>query len=288
MRKLYRKFTALISNFSPTLTSKIYYYTKLKKKLDLKNPKTFNEKLMYLKLNEYETNELVVKCADKYRVREYVKEMGCEEILNELIAVYDRVQDIDFDKLPGSFVLKFNNSAGYNVICKDKNELNIKETVKKMKKWEKAPYWKYVAELQYKRIEQKIICEKFMDSGSEDSLDDYKFFCFNGKPEFCMVCVGRNHGKPKYYFMDKNWNLMRINPDGLKAPDDFFLEKPKCIDEMYKYAEKLSKPFKFVRADFYDYLGKTVFGELTFTPAGCIDGNYTDDYQIEMGNKIKL
>jgi len=287
-REVFRKLMAIISTFSPTLTSKIYYRIKIGEQLNLKNPKKFNEKLQWLKHNEYENNDLIIKCADKYRVREYVEECGCSEILNELIGVYDNANDIDFNKLPNSFVLKCNHAAGYNIICSQKKDLNWKKTKKQLNKWLRTNYWKFVAEMQYKRITKKIVCEKFLESKDGNAIEDYKIYCFNGVPEFCMVCIGRNLGKPKYYFMDKNWSLMRINPAGKNAPEDFKLEKPKCIDEMYKYAKILSKPFKFVRVDFYDYNGKTIFGELTFTPAGCIDKNYDDETNIKLGEKIKI
>ena len=287
-RKIFRKLMAIVSTFSPKLTSKIYYETKLKKKLNLKKPVTFNEKLMWLKLNEYEHNELITQCADKYKVREYVKKCGCNEILNELIGVYDNVDDIDFEKLPDKFVLKCNHAAGYNIICKDKSKLDINKTKKQLKKWMNSNYWKYVAELQYKNIDKKIVCEKFLDSKDGNAIEDYKIYCFNGKPLFCMVCIERNLGKPKYYFMDRDWRLMRINPAGINAPDNFKIDKPACVEKMYMYAEKLSKPFKFVRTDFYDYNGKIIFGELTFTPAGCVDGNYVNCVQEKLGKMIQI
>ena len=287
-RDTYRKLMAVISTFSPRTTSKIYYRTKLKKKLNLDNPVTFNEKLMWLKHNKYENDDLIVRCADKYRVREYIKECGCEELLNELIGVYDNAKEIDFDKLPDKFVLKCNNAAGYNIICEDKKKLDIEKTRKQLNKWLKSNYWKFVAEMQYKKIDKKIVCEKYLDSKDGNAIEDYKIYCFNGKPKFCMVCIGRNLGRPKYYIMDRNWSLMRINPTGINAPENFTIPKPKCIDQMYQYAEKLSKPFIFVRVDFYDYNDKPIFGELTFTPAGCIDGNYTDEAQKKMGDMINI
>lgn len=288
LRDFYRQIIAIISSISPKLASKIYYETKIHKKLNLKNPKTFNEKLMKIKLNDYNNNSLVSKCVDKYKVREYVEECGCAEILNDLIGVYDSADEIDFEKLPEKFVLKCNHAAGYNIICSDKKQLDIEKTKKQLNKWLKSDYWKFVAEVQYKNVEKKIICEKFLDSEDGNAIEDYKIYCFNGVPEFCMICVGRNYGKPKYYFMDKDWNLMRINPSGIAAPKDFKIEKPKCIDEMYKYAEILSKNFKFVRVDFYEFNNKPVFGELTFTPAGCIDNNYTEEAQLKLGKMINL
>lgn len=287
-REVYRWLIAIVSSFSPKLASKLYYETKLHKKLDLKNPKTFNEKLMYIKLNEYTNNQLVSKCVDKYRVREYIEECGCKELLNDLIGVYSNADEINFDELPDKFVLKCNHAAGYNIICSDKSKLDVEKTRKQLNRWIKNDYWKYVAEVQYKNVEKKIVCEKFLDSKDGNAIEDYKIYCFNGKAEFCMVCVGRNLGKPKYYFVDKGWNIMRINPAGINAPKDFYIEKPKCIDEMYRYAEILSKPFKFVRVDFYEYNNKPIFGELTFTPAGCIDKNYTEEAQLKFGEKISI
>ncbi len=288
-RKIYRKIIAKLTDFSPELTSKIYYFTKIKKRLNLKNPKTFNEKLMYLKLNEYEENELITKCADKYAVREYVTSCGCTEILNELYGVFDNAEDINFEKLPDKFVLKCNHGAGFNIICNDKSKLDIKQARKKLNKWLKTDYWKFVAELQYKNIDKKIICEKLLENSTTKQINDYKIYCFNGIPKFCMVCIGREeYKKPKYYFMDKNWNVLKINPDGISLDDKIVIDKPKCIDKMYDYAQKLSKPFKFVRVDLYECNEKIIFGELTFTPAGCIDANYTKQAQYKLGEMIEI
>ena len=127
LRNIYRNIMAMISSISPTATSEIYYFSKFRKKINLKNPKTFNEKLMYLKLKEYENNELITKCADKYKVREYVKDCGLENILNDLIAVYNNTDEIDFDKLPNQFVMKCTHDSGSTIICKDKKTFNYKE-----------------------------------------------------------------------------------------------------------------------------------------------------------------
>lgn len=289
LRNIFRNIMGIISNVSPTLNSKIYYFIKMHKKLNLKNPKTFNEKLMYLKLNTYKDNELVTKCADKYKVREYVKNSGCEEILNKLIDVYDSVDDIDFDKLPNKFVLKCNHASGYNIICDDKSKLDIKDTKKKLRKWMKSDFWKYGAEIQYKGIEKKIVCEKFLDTKDGNAIADFKIYCFGGKPELCLMCIERNFGKPKKYFLDKNWNLMpeinNLSEDEIKS---FKIEKNESLDKMYEYAEILSKPFEFVRVDFYNYNNKPIFGEMTFTPAGCLSKQYTDEASSKLGEMINI
>lgn len=287
-RKAFRKSVGVISSFSPKIASKIYYKTKMGKSLNLNNPQLFNEKLMWLKLNKYANNPLVTKCVDKYKVREYVKECGLEDTLNTLIATYNSPDEIEFEKLPNQFVLKCNHGAGYNIICENKSNLNIEEAKSKLKKWLKEDYWKYVAEVQYKNVDKKIVCEKFLESKDGNAIEDYKIYCFNGKPKFCMICIGRNFGKPTYYFFDTDWKLLKINPAGKEAPEDFTVEKPKCMDEMYKVAETLAKPFEFVRVDLYNYKDKPIFGELTFTPAGCIDDKYIDGADIMLGNMLKI
>ena len=287
-KKVAKKILITISKISPKLNSEILYFGKLKKKLNLQKPETFNEKIMWLKLNEYKNEELITSCVDKYEVRKYIEKSGCEEILNDLISVYNTADEIKFEELPNQFVLKCNHGAGYNIICKDKNKMNLKKAKCLLNQWLKEDYWALYSEMQYKNIRRKIICEKYLESNNYQSLEDYKVYCFNGKPEFVMVCIGRNTGKTKYYFLDKNWEIMKINKLGLEVPENFKINKPKCIDDMFFYAEKLSKPFKFVRVDFYDCNDKVIFGELTFTPSACVDTNYTEEAEKELGKMIKL
>lgn len=287
-KKVAKKILIMISKISPKLNSEILYFGKLKKKLNLQKPETFNEKIMWLKLNEYKDDELITSCVDKYEVRKYIKKSGCEEILNDLISVYNTADEIKFEELPNQFVLKCNHGAGYNIICKDKNKMNLEKVKCSLNQWLKEDYWALYSEMQYKNIKRKIICEKYLESNNYQTLEDYKVYCFNGKPEFVMVCIGRNTGKTKYYFLDKNWKIMKINKLGLEVPENFKINKPKCIDDMFSYAEKLSKPFKFVRVDFYDCNDKVIFGELTFTPSACVDTNYTEEAEKELGKMIKL
>lgn len=288
IKKIGKKILMLLSDISLKLNSQIIHLIKLKRFINLKQPKTFNEKLMWLKLNKYKNNQLISNCADKYKVRDYITECGCKEILNDLIGVWDNPEDIDFDKLPNSFVLKCNHGAGYNIICKDKTTENKDNIVRQLKKWMKEDYWKIYSEVQYKNIEKKIICERYLESKNNNWIEDYKIYCFKGNPKFIMVCTERNTGNTKYYFLNNEWKIMKINQLGLKTKEDFYIEKPNCIDEMFKYAEKLSSPFDFVRVDFYDYNGKVIFGELTFTPSACADNKYTSEALLELGNMIKI
>ncbi len=274
LSKIWNKRFHIATMISPTLNTKMRYKYAFGKPLDLKNPVTFNEKNLWLKLNNYIHNPLVIQCADKYAVREYVKACGCEEILNELIGVWDRAEDIPWEELPEQFALKWNFGAGMNIICDDKSKLNKEETIKQLKKWGKVKFWLPHSEMQYKYAPKKIICEKYLNDGKGFLPTDYKLYCINGKAAFLLLCVGReNGGHPKFYFYDKEWNLHRLTRDGLAAPEDFYIEKPACVDDLFRYAEILAKPFPFVRMDFYAVDDKVYFGEMTFTPAGGMDGN---------------
>lgn len=273
---------------SPKLNTQLRYRRAFKKKLDLNNPKTLNEKLLWLKLNKYMKAPLVIQCADKYAVRDYIKDCGCEEILNDLIAVYDSPEEIDWDALPEKFVLKWNFGAGMNIICDDKSKLDKEQTLKQLKKWGKCKFWLHNSEMQYKYAPKKIICEKYLNDGKGKLPSDYKVYCFNGDAKYVMLCVGREFGHPKFYFFDQEWNLCRINRDSIAAPADLNVEKPKCIDAIFKYAEILSKPFPFVRADFYAVDDKVYFGELTFTPAGAMDTSRLPETDIMFGEMLHI
>ena len=253
---------------------------------DLKNPKTLNEKILKLKLESYGQNEVVRKCADKYRVREYIESCGLENCLTKLIAVYDKPSDIDWESLPESFAMKWNFGCGYNIICPSKKDLDIPETVKKLEKWGKEPFWAYFSELQYRNMEQKIIVEEYL--GDPDGLppEDYKFYCFHGKAYCVMLCVGREEGWPKFYFFDRDFNLMRINRDSVNAPEGFSLPKPEGLDEAFAVADRLSKGFPFVRVDLYVTEQGVRFGEMTFTPAAALDNKRLPETDLLFGSMM--
>ncbi|WP_311749502.1 ATP-grasp fold amidoligase family protein [Proteus terrae] len=261
----------------PTLVTNLLYYRRFGKKLNLKNPTTFNEKLQWLKLNTYKNNPLVTQCADKYKARDYIKKLHCEDILNDIYYAWDSPSEIDWDNLPNKFVLKCNHGAGYNIVCRNKKKLNKDETLAILTQWMKEDYWKNSVELCYKDIPKKIICEKFIETKNKALPLDYKVFCFHGKAEFVMICTERESKKPKFFFMDKNWNLLPYGLDYNNIIDTSVLEKPIGYEKLFFYAEKLSKQFPFVRADFYLNDNVILFGELTFTPAAGLD--------IELNNK---
>lgn len=287
LRKLAITRRKLYSVISPTYATKFFYKKAFGKSLDLNQPKTLNEKILWLKLNTYKDNPLITQCADKYLVREYVKSVGYGEILNDLIAVWDSVEEIEWSELPNKFALKVNHGSGYNIICNSLKQLDIKKSIEKLNKWLKEDYWKLYAEINYKNIPKKIVCEKYIETESGLLPDDYKFYCFNGEPKFVMLCVGREKGRPKFFYFDREWNLMPYTRDAIENPD-IKIEKPDGIDEMFKYAEKLCKPFPFVRADFYLDKGKTIFGELTFTPSAGLDTKRLPETDKILGDFLKL
>ena len=153
---------------SPVLNTKARYRAAFGRKLDLNNPKTLNDKILWLKLNVYAKDPLVIKCADKYRVRDYVKSCGCGEILNKMIGAWDEPEEIPWDDLPNQFALKWNFGAGMNVICLDKNKMNKDEIISKMREWGNVKYWLSHSEMHYKHIKKKIICEELLNASEEE------------------------------------------------------------------------------------------------------------------------
>lgn len=280
---VWRRITPIIYNISPIFSSKILFRISTGKKLNLKEPKTFNEKLMWLKL--YDNNELVVRCADKYEVRSYVEELGYKDLLPKLYGSYDKVEDIEWSKFPEKFAIKCTHGCGFNIICNNKLKLNINEANKKLKKWLKTRYVFEALESQYDKMIPRIICEEYIETKDGLLPNDYKIYCFNGKPKLTLVCTERAK-EVKMKFMDLDWREMDIgNSDFLS---DEHPNKPQCYDEMLKIAQKLSKPFPFVRVDFYDLNGKPILGEMTFTPAGCAARYYNENGLNILGNMIQL
>ncbi|MCQ2285517.1 MAG: glycosyl transferase [Bacteroidales bacterium] len=242
-----------------------------------------------MKLNYYQGNELVKKCADKYRVREYIKECGLDFLLNELITTYHNANEIQWDALPEKFVLKWNFGCGGNVVCQDKNTLDKNLAIQELNTFKKIKFHLLAAEPQYDVDEKIILCEKFIESEDGHLPSDYKFYCFNGKAKYVLCCLGRGeHARPDFYFFDRNWELQRLNAQGVAAPKNFTVPKPKGMDELFDYAEKLSAPFPFVRVDFYLEKGKPYFGEMTFTPAGGFDPGRLPESDLLFGKMVKL
>lgn len=250
--------------------------------LNLTNPKTFCEKIQWLKL--YDSTEIKKQLTDKYLVREWIKEKIGSTFLVDLIGVYKDPKEIDFKKLPNSFVIKCNHGSGYNIIVKNKNEINKKKTIKKLKKWLSEDYSLYSLELQYKNIKPCILIEEYIGDITK-SPDDYKIFCFNGKAHFIEYLTGRDK-LLQVAFYTPFWERIYFPYTYPQAEKDII--KPTRLDNMIEIAEKLSKDFSFVRVDFYILPnGDIKFGEMTFTPAAGLC-NFPKEMDIEMGNKLEL
>ena len=281
----------LLTDISPKWNTEYVYYKTFGRRINLTTPKTLDEKIQWLKLNTYYNNQLVTNCAEKYKVREYVENCGCGEILNDLYGVYDDPDKINWEELPEKFVIKWNFGCGQNFICRDKSQYNEQEVKKMLWKWRKAhrTFYRERSEMQYKDIVPKLICEKLIETDNGDLPKDYKLYCFNGVADCALVCTKRlSAGHANYYFFDRNWNLKRYNKMGLVAPEDFTLPKPYNFEKLFDYAEILSRPFPFVRADFYLEKGKVTFGELTFTPGGGFDKGRLPSTQKLFGDMLDL
>lgn len=272
-----------LSVLSPEWNVKYVYRKKFHKKIDLEHPTTFNEKLLWLKLYRYAKDPLVIQCADKYRVRDYVTACGFGHLLNGLLGVYDDAQDIPWEELPRQFVLKWNFGSGMNVICKDKDTLDRDKVVRQMAKWGKSKPWLEHAEMQYKYCDKKIICERYLEETPGRGLADYKVYCFNGQP-LCVLVIEDRFTDEKIAFYDDEWKPLENLNEGEK---DLAVAagRPECLPEMLAASARLSRGFPFLRCDFYVVSGKLYFGEMTFTPAG---GLYTFETKIHGKSMAEL
>lgn len=288
VRRFNRAFFAALSYISPRLNTVLLFYRKFGRFPDLKTPKTLNEKLLKLKLERYGKDRLVRMCADKFAVRDFIKTKELENILIPLYAVYNTPGDIRWETLPDSFVIKWNFGCGYNILCPDKSALDIPDTLSKLRRWQREPFWAYYSELQYRRMPKRIIIEKYLGDAHGRPPEDYKFYCFDGHAYCVMLCTGREEGWPKFYFFDRNFELLRINRDSKNAPDGFTLPFPKGLDAAFAAADKLSEGFPFVRVDLYLSEGKVYFGEMTFTPAAALDNKRLPETDLMFGAMLHL
>ncbi|MBO7119856.1 MAG: hypothetical protein J6W03_06020 [Bacteroidaceae bacterium] len=289
---IHKVYHALLSSikcvFGETVEFKVIYFLRTRKYWDNNNPKDLNEKLFWLA--RYWRHPLIVKCADKYRVREYLQEKGCGDILNELYAVCDKGEQIDFDNLPEKFVLKCNHGSRMNLICEDKKTFDTRAAIKQLNKWMKFQYGRGV-EWQYKDIERRILVEKYLES-VDGKMTEYQIFCFNGKPMFFLVRNDLRKSKidkenvefAVSYTID--WKRVYMRKD--EEQFDFELPKPHNYQKMIDYATRLAQDFPQVRVDYYEIDDKLVFGELTFTSHGAIQSNYKDEYVQSLGELLIL
>lgn len=255
---LRRKLSKHISNDRRYL--KWEYFFAMKKRLNLKNPTTFNEKLQWMKL--YDHNPLYTKLVDKADVKGYIAEiMGSDDIIIPTLGVYDTFDEIDFDRLPEQFVLKTTHDSGGVVVCSDRSKLDLEAARKKLEKSLAHDYYLEHREWPYKDVKPRIIAEKFMVDESGYELKDYKFFCFNGEPKMMFIASERPHDT-RFDFFDMEFNHLPFTQGHPNA--DKKIDKPENFEKMIEVSRKLSKGLGQVRVDLYNVNGKIYFGELTF------------------------
>ena len=254
------------------------------KKLDLDVPKTFNEKLQWLKLND--RKEMYTKMVDKHEVKKYVANIIGEKYIIPTLGIYDRFDDIDFDKLPNQFVMKCTHDSGGLIICKDKNRFDKNAAKKRMNKFLRRNYYYIHREWPYKDVKPKIIIEKYMEDKNSDELIDYKVMCFNGKAKIIFTCTERFGDGLKVTFFDLNWNKLPFERH--YPSSDLEIKKPKNYKKMISLSEKLSQIISFVRIDWYEINGKLFFGEYTFYPGAGLEEFTPKIWDEKLGDLIDL
>lgn len=288
-RNIYARLSPRMFYLSPRLMASMWYAINEGRLPHLCHPKEFNELIMSINLKARKSKSqkaLRIQCADKYAVRQYIVDKGYGDILNECYGVYGSFDEIDFDKLPNQFVLKMTNGSGMNYICKDKSQLNKEELRYTVATWyEKCKdFGLKTAEWHYVEIKPQLIVEKYLTMLGEDlSLIDYKWHCFNGKIYHIETISDRN---PK---TDTNncdtYNVCWVRTDCVYSKYHTprrMLQKPKSFEKMKEVAKALSADFEYVRVDLYEIDGRVLFGELTFTPVGCVEYDYKPEYREDM------
>ena len=273
---------------STNQTIKWLHFIELGRWPNLKKPIDINEKLMWLEINS-DTSEWS-RLSDKYEVRGFIKDCGFENTLVKLIGIYESINEIDFRSLPESFVIKSTNGSSQTIIVKDKTKVNIPQITKQIESWFKLPFGLATGEKHYLQIKPRIIIEELLPTKDGEHPLDYKFYCFNGKAEYCLILSERNIQKESYKINLKITSTWEEVSDAIKSK---YLgkvsseTKPPELQKMISMAEKLSKKFPFVRVDLYNIEGKIFFGEMTFTPAGCRTPYFNKDFIVKLGNLME-
>ena len=253
----------LIGTISPILVTKILYRKTFGKSLDLKNPKTLNEKIHWIKF--YGDTSLWAMMSDKYRVREYVKNKGLEDILVKIYGAWEDANEIDWNNLPDKFVLKANNGCGDITICENKSKLNRQELIGYYNALLKEQFGVQTGQLHYKKIKPCVIAEELLDASKQQitstSLVDYKVWCFNGVPYYIFVVLNRRKGFAQQMLYDIDWVA---HPEYLVTTSHFELyegviPKPSNLTKMLKYASILSEGSSQMRVDMYEVDNKIYF-----------------------------
>ena len=265
---------------------KMMYRFSMGKKLNLKDPKTFNEKIQWLKL--YDRREAYSEMVDKYLVKFYVEKIIGKEYIIPTYGVWDNFEEIDFDMLPNQFVLKCTHDSGGLVVCKNKDELNFAEARKKINRCLKTKYFYSGREWPYKNVKPRIIAEQYMEDCETGELRDYKFFCFNGCVKLLFVASDRQNKdvETKFDFFDAEFNHLDLKNGHPNSVNQ--IKKPVNFDLMKQLASQLSAGIPHLRVDFYEVNGKVYFGELTFSHWSGMVPFDPPQWDYKLGSYIEL
>ncbi len=265
---------------------KLIYEARMGKKLNLKNPQAYNEKLQWLKL--YDRNPKYVKLVDKFEVKEFITQILGEQYVIPTLGVWDKFEDINFDALPNQFVLKCTHDSGGLVICKDKATLDKAKAKEKIEKSLRTNYYWRGREWPYKNLKPRIIAEKYMVDESGYELKDYKFFCFDGEVKALFIAKDRQKQgeETKFDFFDENFNHLPFTNGHPNSEPPYF--KPEKFEEMKEIAKRLSKGIPQVRIDLYNINGQIYFGEITFFHWSGTTPFKPEEWDYKFGEWIKL
>lgn len=287
-KKIHRWTDVLVRLVGPMLPDKLFltllFRVRMGYWLDWKNPKTFNEKLNWLKLYNRKPEYTIM--ADKVKAKEYVASIIGKEHIIPTLGVWQRAEDIDFDKLPDKFVIKCNHNTGKGMyICKDKSKMDVEAVRKKLKRGLRQNFYMHYREWPYKNIPHRIIAEQLIEDPNSQELKDYKFFCFDGKP--FMMYVSRDISDDAHTdFFDMDYNRLPIR---MKDPNSEVMpEKPVGFEKMKELATKLCDSMPHIRVDFYDVNGHIYFGELTFFHNSGFGKVYPEEWSLKLGSMIHL
>jgi hypothetical protein len=275
--------------FSEETYLKVRFRLLMGKWPDLKTPKTFNEKLQWLKLHDRRPEYTAM--VDKYAVKSYVARIIGEEFIIPTYGVWDRPEDIEWEKLPNQFVLKTTHGGGSRgvIVCKDKKKLDKIMTVEKLQRSMKSNAFKVQGEWPYNNVPRRIIAEKYIEPRPNvNDLPDYKWYCFNGEPKYCQVIQGRSTHETIDFF-DTEWkhqDFIGLTPNVMNA--EIPPLRPKNLDMHIKIARELSKNIPFSRIDLYDTGDKTYFGEITLYPIGGFGVFHPSLYNEILGQMLNL
>lgn len=265
---------------------KIRFWLEMGFTLNLDNPKTFQEKIQWLKL--YNRKPFYTKMVDKNAAKDYVASIIGQKYIIPTIGIWESPQDIDFKTLPTKFVLKTTHGGGGGdvIICRDKDQFNKEQAIEKLKRCMKGDIYRTYREWPYKNVPRRIIAEKYIETTNGEDLSDYKFFCFNGIPKFLKVDTDRYSSHHANYY-DLDWNLLPF--DEMPYPHtDKQIVPPQNLDEMIAIASQLSKGIPFLRVDLYNISGQILFGELTFYPASGMGSFSPKEWNITIGGMLQI